>query len=64
MNKTKKKEKYLIDIDRLKNKIFYSNSNCVESINHLINSYIDLNNKIGITRFEVILKTLFIRLKH
>ena len=63
MNKTKKKEKYLIDLDRLKNKIFYS-INCVESINHLINSYIDLNNKIGITRFEIILKTLFIRLKH
>ena len=45
----------------LKNKVFYSN-NCVESINHLINSYIDINNKIGITRFETILKTLFIRL--
>ena len=34
----------------------------MESINHLINSYKDVNNKIGITRFEVILKTLFIRL--
>ena len=45
----------------LKNKVFYSN-NCAESINHLINSYIDINNKIGITRFETILKTLFIRL--
>ena len=45
----------------LKNKVFYSN-NCEESINHLINSYIDINNKIGITRFEIILKTLFIRL--
>ena len=35
----------------------------IESINHLINSYIDVNNKIGISRFETILKTLFIRLK-
>ena len=45
----------------LKNKVFYSN-NCVESINHLINSYIDVNNNIGIKRFDNILKTLFIRL--
>ena len=45
----------------LKNKVFYSN-NCVESINHLINSYIDVNNNIGIKRFDTILKTLFIRL--
>ena len=45
----------------LKNKVFYSN-NCVESINHLINSYIDANNNIGIKRFDTILKTLFIRL--
>ena len=28
----------------------------------IINSYIDVNNKIGITRLETILKTLFIRL--
>ena len=61
MDKTKKKEKKLIDTDLLKNKVFDSN-NCVESINHLINSYIDANNKLGITWFEVILKTLFIRL--
>ena len=45
----------------LKNKVFYSN-NCVESINHLINSHIDANNNIGIKRFDTILKTLFIRL--
>ena len=45
----------------LKNKVFYSNK-CVESINHLINSYIDANNNIGIKRFDTILKTLFIRL--
>ena len=62
MDKTKKKE--IIDTDLLKNKEFDSNNycNCVESINHLINSYIDVNNKLGITWFEVILKTLFIRL--
>ena len=46
MDKTKKKEKKLIDTDLLKNKEFDSN-NCVESINHLINSYIDVNNKLG-----------------
>ena len=61
LNKTNKKGKNLKDHDRLKDKVFYSN-NCVESINHLINSYIDVNNKIGIARFEIILKTLFIRL--
>ena len=60
MDKTKKKEKNY-RYSSIKNKIFDSN-NCVESINHLINSYIDENNKLGITRFEVILKTLFIRL--
>ena len=37
LDKTKKKEKKLIDTDLLKNKEFDSN-NCVESINHLINS--------------------------
>ena len=51
----------LIDIDRLKNIVFYSN-NCVESVNHIINSFINVNNKIGLKRFEVILKTLYIRL--
>ena len=61
LNKHNKKGKKLIDPDRLKDKVFYSN-NCFESINHLINSYVDVNNKIGITRFEIILKTLFIRL--
>ena len=53
MDKTKKKEKKLIDTDLLKNKVFDSNNycNCVENINHLINSWIDVNNKLGTTRF-------------
>ena len=40
LDKTKKKEKKLIDTDLLKNKVFDSNNycNCVENINHLINS--------------------------
>lgn len=42
--------------------MFFSN-NCYESLNHLINSYIAVNNKESFLRFEEILKTLFIRMK-
>ena len=31
-------------------------------VNHLINSFIAINNKVSITRFEIIIKTLFVRL--
>ena len=42
--------------------IFLSNNAC-ESLNHLINSLIAINQNVSITRFEIILKTLFIRME-
>ena len=41
--------------------VFLSNNAC-ESLNHLINSLIDINHNVSISRFEIILKTLFIRM--
>ena len=41
--------------------IFLSNNAC-ESLNHLINSLIAINQNVNISRFAVILKTLFIRM--
>ena len=41
--------------------VFLSNNAC-ESLNHLINSLIAINHNVTISRFEIILKTLFIRI--
>ena len=41
--------------------VFLSNNTC-ESLNYLINSFIAINNNVSITRFEIIIKTLFVRL--
>ena len=42
--------------------IFLSNNIC-ESLNHLINSLIEINQNASISRFETIRKTLFIRME-
>ena len=54
--------KRLISDSVLEDKVFFSN-NCCESLNHLINSYIAVNNKVSFPRFEEILKNLFIRME-
>lgn len=51
----------LISKKKLEQYVFLSN-NTYESLNHLINSFIAINNKVSITRFEIIIKTLFVRL--
>lgn len=51
----------LISKKNLEKYVFLSNNAC-ESLNHLINSFIAINNKVSITRFEIIIKTLFVRL--
>ena len=53
--------KHLINDDNFKEYIAFSNNTC-ESINHLINSYIQTNVKVSIDRFASIIKILFIRL--
>ena len=40
--------------------IFFSN-NAVECFNHLINQCVDINTKVSISKFEEILKFIFIR---
>ena len=52
----------LISQKSLEDYIFLSNNAC-ESLNHLINSLIAINQNVSITRFEIILKTLFIRME-
>ena len=52
----------LISKGSLDEYIFLSN-NCCESVNNLINNFIQVNSKVGIDRFETIIKTLFIRLE-
>ena len=52
----------LISQKSLEDYIFLSNNACV-SLNHLINSLIAINQNVSISRFEVILKTLFIRME-
>lgn len=52
----------LVNEDILEEKVFFSN-NCCESLNHLINSYIAVNNKVSFLRFEEIIKNLFIRME-
>ena len=41
---------------------FCSNNEC-ESINNLINNFIQINSQVSLTKFETIIKTLFIRLE-
>ena len=51
----------LISQKSLEDYIFLSNNAC-ESLNHLINSLIAINQNVSITRFEIILKTLWVRM--
>ena len=54
--------KRLMSDSNLEDKDFFPD-NCWESLNHLINSYIAVNNKVSFSRFEEILKNLFIRME-
>ena len=58
----KKSRSQLISEKNLQDYVFLSNNAC-ESLNHLINSLIAVNNNVSLTRFEIILKTLFIRME-
>ena len=53
----------LIAEKKFKEYVFFSN-NASESLDHLINSLIADNNKVSLTRFALILKTLFIRMEY
>ena len=54
------RKKYLISDEALDNSIFVSNNTC-ESLNNLNNNYIEINSKVSLSKFETILKALFIR---
>ena len=41
--------------------VFLSNNAC-DSLNHLINSLIAINHNVSVSRFEIVLKTLFVRM--
>lgn len=56
------RKKVLISKESLDEYIFVSN-NCCESLNNLINNFIQINSKISLNRFEAIIKTLFIRME-
>ena len=56
------RKKYLISEEALDEYIFLSNNAC-ESCNNLINNYIEINSKVGLSKFETILKSLFIRME-
>ena len=56
-------KKILIEKNGLKNYICFSN-NCVESVNHLINSFITSNTIVSFARFEIIVKNLLIRMEN
>ena len=58
----KERNKFLISKQSLDKYIFVSN-NCCESLNNLINNFIQVNSKISLSRFETIIKTLFIRME-
>ena len=58
----KKNRKQLIKESVLDEYVFCSNNAC-ESINNLINNFIQINSKISLDKFETIIKTLFIRLE-
>ena len=53
--------KYLINDDKFHEYVAFSNNAC-ESVNHLINSFIQTNVKVSIDRFGSIIKILFVRL--
>ena len=42
--------------------MFLSNNAC-ESCNNLINNYIEINSKVGLSKFLTIIKSLFIRME-
>jgi len=54
--------RYIISVEKLEDNIFFS-KNCCESINHLINVYIAVNNKVSLSILEEIIKALFIRME-
>ena len=58
----KETRKALISKDVLDKYIFISNNAC-ESVNNLINNFIQINSKVSVDKFEMIIKTLFIRLE-
>ena len=60
---TEKTRTQLIAEKKFKDYVFFSNNAC-ESLNHLINSLIAVNNNVSLTRFELIIKTLFIRMEY
>ena len=53
--------KNLINENNFREYVAFSN-NSSESINHLINSYIQCNTKVSIKRFESIVEILFVRM--
>ena len=55
-------EKKLINDPILNEYVFGSNNAC-ESLNNLINNFIQINSKVDLDKFETIIKTLFIRLE-
>ena len=55
-------KKTLISDSLLEEYIFISN-NCCESLNNLMNNFVEINAKVDIDRFETIIKALFIRLE-
>ena len=56
------RKKYLISEEALDEYIFLSNNAC-ESCNNLINNYKEINSKVGLSKFETILKSMFIRME-
>ena len=52
----------LISQKSLEDYRFLSNKVC-ESLNHLINSLIAINQNVSISRFEIIIKTIFFRME-
>ena len=54
--------KVLISESALNNYIFLSNK-CCARINNLINNYMQSNTKVSLYGFEIIIKTLFIRVQ-
>ena len=62
-NLISKVKKILIEKNGLKNNICFSN-NYDESFNHLINSFITSNTIVSFARFEIIIKSLFVRMEN
>ena len=58
----KANRKKLINDSILNEYVFGSNNAC-ESLNNLINNFIQIDSKVGLDKFETIIKTLIIRLE-